>query len=238
MDCKIQENSVLNCDCMEFMRGGALNSKVDLIVTDPPYEFKSKDNDFRWKFGDASVLKDIDQNFWMSFDPIELLEYSKKICKKMNWYYFTNKTLLLKYIWRAEENWFVRDLLLRLKSNPIPTNCGHYLIDKEYCVYIHEKGATFNSDLGVKNYFTYEFNPIKAREFDHPTIKPLNMIKRIINISSKEEDLIFDPYLWSGTTAVACEELKRKYIGCEINPKYCEIAKQRIKNSEMKKSLF
>ncbi len=45
-----------------------------------------------------------------------------------------------------------------------------------------------------------------------------------------ENGIVLDPFLGSGTTAVACKELKRGYIGIEINPKYCEIARKRIAN--------
>jgi DNA modification methylase len=62
----------------------------------------------------------------------------------------------------------------------------------------------------------------------HPTQKPLKLIIWSIGIS-KIDGVILDPFLGSGTTAVACEKLNRRWIGIEISEKYCEIAKQRIK---------
>jgi site-specific DNA-methyltransferase (adenine-specific) len=64
---------------------------------------------------------------------------------------------------------------------------------------------------------------------DHPTIKHIWMVEKCVSISSKENDLILDPFLGSGTTAVACQKLKRNYIGIEIENKYCEIARQRLR---------
>jgi len=67
------------------------------------------------------------------------------------------------------------------------------------------------------------------RRYKHPTQKPLKLIKYIIRKYTKKDDIILDPFLGSGTTAVACKELGRRYIGIEISEKYCEIAKNRIK---------
>lgn len=211
--------------------GGEYYKQVDLILTDPPYEFINK-NPVWWWFMDKENKKHlhaVNDSFGMSFEPTQLLEHCKLVCKKFNWYFFTNRNLLRTYISRAEENKYKRDILLRLKPNPVPVNRWHYLIDKEYIVYIHETWATFNSDLGYQNYFTYQSFPIGwKKEFNHPTIKPQHLLDRMIKISSNEWDLVFDPYMWSWTTAVACKELGRNYIGCEINPKYCEIAEMRL----------
>ena len=64
----------------------------------------------------------------------------------------------------------------------------------------------------------------------HPTQKPIELIMKILLEygETKENDLILDCFLGSGTIAVACEKLGRRWIGIEIGDKYCEIAKQRI----------
>jgi len=66
---------------------------------------------------------------------------------------------------------------------------------------------------------------------EHPCSKPIKLWKKIIEIRSKEGDLILDPFMGSGTTAVACKQLYRNYIGFEISKKYCEIAKRRLEQS-------
>ena len=63
----------------------------------------------------------------------------------------------------------------------------------------------------------------------HPTQKPLNLFKSILNDFSKVKDIILDPYLGSGTLAIACEQLNRCWIGIEISKEYCDIAVERIK---------
>ena len=76
-------------------------------------------------------------------------------------------------------------------------------------------------------------NPVvsKKNRF-HPTQKPIQIIKKLLKLHSKE--CVLDPFLGSGTTAVACECLNRRWIGIEIEEKYCEIAAKRIEK-EVKK---
>jgi len=157
----------------------------------------------------------------------------KRILKYMNLYVFTNKNLLFDYLNFIKQNNYYFDILLWLKNNPVPINNNHYLIDKEYIIYIKERGAVFNSKLNYNNYFTYVINSIGTKKFNHPTVKPIKIIKKLIKISSNEKDIVFDPFMGSGTTAVACKQLNRQYIGCEINKDYVEIANQRLRQKNL-----
>lgn len=68
----------------------------------------------------------------------------------------------------------------------------------------------------------------------HPAIYPLYIIKELIKLLSKEDDIVLDPFMGSGTTAVAAKELNRRYIGIEINGEYCKYARERLINSHNK----
>ena len=68
----------------------------------------------------------------------------------------------------------------------------------------------------------------KDEKTEHPTQKPIGLIKYLVKGWSNEGDLVLDPFLGSGTTAVVCEMLNRRWIGIEIDPKYCELAKSRV----------
>lgn len=67
-----------------------------------------------------------------------------------------------------------------------------------------------------------------CKHIEHPATFPLWLVKDHIRSWSNEWDTVLDPFIWSWTTAVACEELNRNFIWIEISPKYCEIANKRI----------
>ena len=84
--------------------------------------------------------------------------------------------------------------------------------------------AKYINNMGTKNILRIPNTKHKS----HPTEKPTELINVIINNSSNENDIILDPLMGSGTTGVACLESNRKFVGCEIDKKYYEIAKNRI----------
>ena len=86
-------------------------------------------------------------------------------------------------------------------------------------------------------------NIIKCQQYipqkgDHPTQKPLELIYKLLKIHTKEGDLVLDPFMGSGTTAVACYKLNRRYIGFELDEEYFNIANERIDAVKAQISIF
>jgi site-specific DNA-methyltransferase (adenine-specific) len=77
-------------------------------------------------------------------------------------------------------------------------------------------------------------NLIEIELKQHPTQKPLDVIRKLIIHHSKEHDLICDPFMGSGTTAVACKQLNRNFIGFEISQEYVNIANERLKQTNLR----
>jgi len=65
---------------------------------------------------------------------------------------------------------------------------------------------------------------------DHPTPKPKRFLMEIVKMFTKEGDIVLDPFLGSGSTAIACQLLRRRFIGFEINERYVRLAEQRLKD--------
>jgi DNA modification methylase len=119
---------------------------------------------------------------------------------------------------------FSTRLIIWEKTNPSPMN-GQYiwLSGVECCVYGKRKGAVFN---GHCNNTVLGF-PCGRNKL-HPTQKPLDLIKQLIEFSSNRGGLVLDPCMGSGTTGIACKELDRDFIGIELDKEYFKIASERI----------
>ena len=83
----------------------------------------------------------------------------------------------------------------------------------------------------------YRCDRLPANELLHPTQKPMPLMKMIIGDLTSSDNTIFDPFMGSGTTGVACVQLGRKFIGCEIHEPYFDIAVKRIKQAQLQMRL-
>lgn len=90
---------------------------------------------------------------------------------------------------------------------------------------------------GRRGVFTHPTNN-SERSGQHPTEKPASLMREIVSLFSNPGDLVLDPFMGSGTTGVACAQLGRSFIGCELNPLYFEIACRRIAEVYKQPRLF
>ena len=222
-------NKVIQGDCLEFMKQMPDNS-IDLLCTDPPYNqsFAGKGSLAKKYEYRKKEIKNIS-----NFNPKDFLKIVKPKLKIFNAYIWTSKNLLKDYIQFAEDNKYNWNLLIWNKRNPIPAYNNTYLPDVEYCIFIRQTGAHWTHKLGYECYRKVMNANVAKNEQGHPTQKHQWMIAKMIKISSKETDIILDPFLGSGTTAVAAQALGRNFIGIEISEKYCEIAKQRLRQKTL-----
>lgn len=121
------------------------------------------------------------------------------------------------------------DILAWHKTNPTPTMNNTYANDTEYLIMAREKGTKLYGDYhSKKKYWVTPTNTYDKGDFEHPTIKPLNIIKTLIGNSTLPNDIVLDCFCGSGTTCIAAKELGRRFIGMEIDPKYHKIANDRL----------
>ena len=104
-----------------------------------------------------------------------------------------------------------------------------YANDTEYCIFAREKGVELYGNYETKRkYYITSLNVNDKDKFEHPTIKPMHIIKNLIINSSNENDIVLDCFAGSGTTLVASKDLGRHYLGFEIDKKWYDIAKNRL----------
>ena len=220
-------------DCLEIMdeliREGV---KVDAIITDPPYNI-SRDNNFK-TMGRAGI----DFGEWdKDFDLTSWIDYCEPLLKKGGNIVIFNDWKNMSYIVEAlEKNGFeIKDLIRWKKTNPMPRNRDRrFITDYEVAVWaVKPRGKwTFNRLSNI-----YERPEIicgitsKGEKLNggHPTQKPVEVMKWLIDRLTDEDDLVLDPFMGSGTTGVACMNANRSFVGIEIDENYFNIAVNRIK---------
>lgn len=128
----------------------------------------------------------------------------------------------------------VMEILTWHKTNAIPACNNSYMPDTEYCLMFRTAGkTTIRGTVETKaKYYVSPTNKADKDRFDHPTIKPLAFVQNHLVNSLPENGVVLDVFAGSGTTLVAAKNIGRKYIGFEINPKYYEIAKNRLNNMQ------
>lgn len=194
-------------DCLEIL---PQIEEVDLVLTDPPYGMSYLSN--YYKHGNPHKAVHGDNQY-----PIEILERCINLatCAVFAFCRWDNLNDIPKpksFIVWMKNNWTAGDLE------------HEYGQQWEGIAFYPQKGHKFIKRLPD----IIDCRRVPPTQILHPTEKPINLIEALIRNNSG--DLIFDPYLGSGTTAVACERLGRKWIGIEISKEYCDVAIKRIES--------
>lgn len=222
--------NLLKGDCLELLKT-LENESVDALITDPPYNI-ARDNNFK-SMGRAGIDfgewdKDFDLTSWISVAV-------DKVKKGGNVIIFTDWKSITPIIEELEKNKCdIKDMIRIEKSNPMPRNRDRrFITDYEIAIWAVKKGAkwTFNRQLE-----TYERPLIKTKvtpksekiEKGHPTQKNTETMEWLIERLTNEGDIVLDPFMGSGTTGVACQNLNRDFIGCELSDEYFEMAQKRL----------
>lgn len=243
-------------DAVEWLQSFKSES-VDLIFADPPYNIKKAEWDtfesqaeyvkwsLQWIIEAARVLKPTGSLYICGFS--EILADIKlpamqlfKGCRWLVWHY-KNKANLGSDWGRSHESilHFRKTKKFTLNIDDIRIPYGKHTLKYPS----HPQAETSQYGNGKKNVWTPNPNGAKPKDVieipttcngmnektPHPTQKPEELLRKIIFASSNEGDLVIDPFLGSGTTAVVAEQLKRKWAGCDKSKEYCEWAADRIK---------
>jgi len=216
-------------DCYELIKQ-IPDKSVDLVYTDIPYLIVDGGkgagflkNETRNKTYEKTIGKFADGINY------EILDEFCRVCKKIYCYIWCSKEQIPDLL-----NYFIAkgctfNILVWCKTNSTPFVNNTWLPNLEYCLFFREKGAVLNNGVELKSkWFVQKTNVADKKEFVHPTIKPLELVKKHILHSTQPNDVVLDPFMGSGTTAVACKETGRQFIGFEIDEKYWNIANDRL----------
>ena len=229
-------NKIHHIDAIEGLKR-LPDASVDLIITDPPYNIASKDKSTMQRGKIVSTMQ-----AWGAWDHFHPFDYDILIMSVISECYRVLKPGGALYMFTAREQngYFVRQAVTRgfvyrnqlamVKKNPLPSfSKANYRSAFEICMYLTKgKPKLFNfvSQQECKNIFAFSNT---RRLTKHPTEKPLELIKLLVRVSSNGGDLVLDPFMGSGTSAVAAKGLGREFLGFELEREYIKMANERLK---------
>lgn len=225
-------NKIYCGDALELIKH-VPNNSIDLIITDPPFaiNFKGRRTNYHRKAENVMTgYKEIPKEKYLDFS-LKWIKEAYRILKETG----------SAYIFSGWNN--LKDILIAVDEAGFIT-LNHLIWKYQFGVFTRKKFVTshYHILLVVKNLKKYKFNKIEHypedvimvnRDYWHGKIKtetklPVELVKKLILFSSDEEDIVFDPFMGSGTTAEAARLTNRKYLGFEIVPEYVDFANKRL----------
>ncbi len=214
---QIQTNKIIKGDCINFLKN-LPNNCIDLIITDPPYGNNAA---YGWN------NKTIKNNKNPLINCLALAECYRVLRKNSTMYNFTNwkhYPFLVEFIMKYTK-FKIRHLIVWKKHN---FGLGWAFRHQYELILVLEKGKPKYNLTDFSDVQTCSH--INHNKANHPHEKPVDLIIKMIQHSSKEGDVILDPFCGSGSVCVACQKRGRKWIGIDIDEEYVEMARERIEN--------
>ncbi len=218
--------------------------KVDAVITDPPYNLVEKQGGSIHLFrqnevdGNDTYTKET-MAFDVGFNTKEWLKKIPLILKK-------GGNIIIFNDWEnmgdiAKE---LRKLKIKVKTlghwqktNPQPAEWKRrFVAGREYFLHATKQGGKYTFNVNKLNKGVFEYGLTKKSEKisgKHPNQKPVELMEEFIKITTNEDDIVLDPFMGSGTTLVACQNLNRRGIGIELEKKYFDIATDRLNNNPL-----
>jgi len=227
----LELDKIYNMDCIEGFKK-LEDDSIDLVVTDPPYKVAQS-------YGggvDASNLINV-ANIIRAMPEIErVLKPSRfLVC------FYDNRILPFLFdALKGTDLVYLKSIYLYRKWGNAHCWIGWMQCTDPICFIVKGYDKPFypeNIKYKVKHDCYIKDKP-ESEDTGHPAQKPIEVIEDIIRWCSNQDDVILDPYLGSGSVAVACKHLNRHFIGFEINQDYCSVAEKKIKNIPVKMDLF
>lgn len=220
-----------DCTSQEVLDKLFEGRKVNLVITDPPYgvdygaknkmlnAFQGK-NDVSKKYGtrmERDIKNDSIEDYRKFFaDFMSIIPFAE-----VNSFYafISSQNLHSLRLAFDDAKMYFSSILVWLKNQHV-ISWIDYMSKVEFVMYGWKGKHKFYGNNNETNVFEFD-KPIKSKL--HPTMKPVELIKRLINNSSKAGDIVYDAFLGSGTTLIAAQELGRICYGTELDEHYCDV---------------
>ena len=222
----IELNKIYNEDCLEGMKRIPDNI-VDLVVTGPPYCIGTTSNGQKGSWTDNNLIRPFFDAYFREL---------KRVCKGKSELYINTDWRTYPFLYPIMQKYFNIKNLIVWDYEWIKAG-SHYRFSHEFIIYAIQ--GDVNRKFSASERDVWRIKPINftSKEKLHNAQKPLELVQKMIVNSSNENDVVLDTFMGSGTTAVACIETNRNYIGFEIDEKYYQTALRRIEDLHVEPKL-
>lgn len=203
-------DNIICGDCFNLIKY-LPDEEIDCVITDPPYGLNTK-----------GIKNDTDLSIFYN-----ILPECYRVLKKDSFFITFFSTKYLPKLFERNPFTYFWQFILYCPEGSVKSPIG---FTKYMSCFVFKKG---NPRLAKLKTDIYRDTPGKMVEPDegfinHPTPKPKHFIKEILQMATNENDIVLDPLIGSGSTAVACKQLNRRFIGFEIKKEYCALANGRL----------
>jgi DNA modification methylase len=245
---KPQPGSIYKGSCIQEMAPWP-DACVDCCITDPPYNM-SKKKGLGWAFSKHVTMEEewdiFSKDDYFKFTHEWLAEVSRVVKPNGNVFIFGSfhNIYLIGFVLQNLLSRRIIQQITWFKPNAQPNITGRMLTEStEYVIWAvnntpgeakkwtfnYEASKEFNAGKQLRNVWSIPYTPASEKQSgSHPTQKPLALVSRIVKLWTNPEDLVLDCFMGTGTTALACEGLGRRWVGIEKDPVYIEITKKRL----------
>lgn len=240
-------NKIYNESCEKTLKK-MLDKSVNIVITSPPYNMNLRIRngmycsrqivkEFSTKYNGFSDNLPIEEYFLFHSKIIsELLRVSEIIFYNIQ-IVTGSKRAFFKII--GEFSDYLKDIIVWDKGFAQPAMASNVLNRQTELILVFDSKNAISRQFENCNFERGTLNDIwnikRGKKIDdsHSAVFPENLVKQILINFSNPGDIIYDPFMGTGTTAVVCQQMNRQWIGSEICSEYCDIANRRIANVKM-----
>jgi site-specific DNA-methyltransferase (adenine-specific) len=242
-DTKIELNKVYNENCLETLKK-MKDGSVDAVITSPPYNMNLRIRN--GKYCSRQIVKELSTKYSNFDDNLPIDEYYdlhlnilKELLRVSDMVFYNiqivtgSKRAIFKIIGELSD--YLKDIVIWDKGNGQPAMAERVMNRRTELVLIFDRNNAISRQFEKCNFNRGTLDDLwlikrgKKVSSEHGAVFPEELVSTILDNFTNEGDVIYDPFMGTGSTAVVCKKLKRKFIGSEISKEYIKVINERLK---------
>jgi site-specific DNA-methyltransferase (adenine-specific)/modification methylase len=242
-DTKIELNKVYNESCLETLKK-MKDGSIDAVITSPPYNMNLRIRN--GKYCSRQIVKELSTKYSNFDDNLPIDEYYelhlnilKELLRVSDMVFYNiqivtgSKRAIFKIIGELSD--YLKDIVIWDKGHGQPAMAERVMNRRTELILIFDKNNAISRQFEKCNFKRGTLDDLwlikrgKKVSSEHGAVFPEELVSTILENFTNSGDVIYDPFMGTGSTAVVCKKMKRKYIGSEISKEYLKVIDERLK---------